>query len=53
MTTYALPEQLRDELLRYLLGRPCGEVMNGVAALQSLQPVKEPGEAQPDGAGGS
>jgi len=52
MTTYALPEQLRDELLAYLLNRPCGEVMKGVAALHALTPVTEP-ETRLDGAEGA
>lgn len=33
---YLIPEQLRDELIRYLMLRPCGEVMNAVIALRSL-----------------
>lgn len=36
---YLLPEALRAELLRYLMTRPCGEVMQGVIALQQLKPA--------------
>jgi hypothetical protein len=42
MITYLLPESLRNELISYLMTRPCGEVMPGVLALQQLQPAPAP-----------
>ena len=31
-----LPEALRDALLKYLMTRPCGEVIEGVNQLRAL-----------------
>lgn len=42
-----IDEKLRDELVRYLLTRPCGEVMQGVIALRDLNPVRPAEDGQP------
>lgn len=41
MTTYLLPENVRDGLLAYLVTRPMQEVEAGVAALRNLQPAAD------------
>ena len=38
---YLLPESLRKALLDYLMTRPCGEVLQGVQALNALDRVTE------------
>lgn len=43
MVNYLIPEDLRDEMVRYLLTRPCGEVMNAVLALQQLRKALDAG----------
>ena len=42
MQHFLIPAELRDDLLRYLMTRPCGEVMQGVLALQHLRPAEAP-----------
>lgn len=37
---FAMPVNLRDAILRYLLARPMGEVENAVYALRQLKPIK-------------
>lgn len=50
VTEYLIPAALRDDLLRYLMTRPCGDVLQGVLALQHLKPVEapKPDDASPD-----
>ena len=36
---YALPHELREALLKYLVQRPYAEVAEGVAQLSALQPI--------------
>lgn len=36
-----LPEEVRDELVQYLLTKPAGEVMDGILMLKSLEHVEE------------
>jgi hypothetical protein len=43
--TYALPAELREALLKYLVQRPYAEVAEGVAQLSALQPIPAPADA--------
>lgn len=44
---FVLPAEVRDALLRYLVGRPYMEVAEGIAMLQNLLPLSRP-EAEQD-----
>jgi len=36
---YALPHELREALLKYLMQRPYAEVAEGIAQLTALKPI--------------
>lgn len=38
---FILPAAVRDGMLNYLMTRPCGEVFNGVLALQALAALED------------
>lgn len=44
-----ITEQFRDELVKYMLTRPCGEVINGVLGLQQLASVPAETKAEDTG----
>lgn len=48
MKLYALPENLRNSLIAYLVSRPYAEVANGVRELEALAALPEVPSAKPD-----
>lgn len=49
MKVYALPESVRDGLIKYLAEQPWKEVHQGMAALLALTPLEQPSAPDEEG----